>query len=65
MTKILTHNGYDYYEGYEMKDGKCIKYYCLVPSGEPAPSGGYYSSQYACYIKQMPNLFEPIKNPFS
>ena len=51
--KIATCNGYDYYEGRD----RGTPYYCLVPEGGPAPAGGYYSHEYACAIKNSPNLF--------
>jgi hypothetical protein len=54
MYKVVSANGYDYYEGIE----KGKKFYCLVPVGSPSPNGGYYSPEYACSIKNVPNLFK-------
>ncbi len=54
MIKLRTAHGYDYYMG---RDEKCNYFYCLVPEGSEAPVGGYYNSNYACSIKNVPNLF--------
>lgn len=53
-TKIVTAHGYDYYR---MKDTEGKYFYCLVREGNNKPTGGYYSSNYAAGIKQVPNLF--------
>lgn len=55
MYKVITANGYDYYEGVDEKTGD--KYYNLVPEGSPAPSGGY-AAEYICAIKKVPNIFK-------
>lgn len=54
MKKVATFGGYDYYVG-TAKDGK--EFYNLVPSGNTAPTGGYFDSGYICRIKKVPNLF--------
>jgi hypothetical protein len=54
MSKVNAGNGYDYYIGYE-RGG--TPFYNLVPSGEPAPTGGYYSKEYILGIKNVPDLF--------
>lgn len=58
MTLINTFNGYAFYIG-EKKTGKRAgeRYYNIVPIGSPAPNGGYYSPEYICKIKGVPNLF--------
>lgn len=56
MRKIATHSGYDYYVGCDKKG----TYYNLVPEGQPAPKGGYYSHEYICGIKHVPNLFTTL-----
>jgi len=53
MEKIATFGGYDYYKGYSDKGA----YYNLVPIGQAAPNGGYYSKEYILRIKQVPDLF--------
>ncbi|MEO6305616.1 MAG: hypothetical protein ABIP51_20810 [Bacteroidia bacterium] len=53
MRKIATQFNYDFYVG----TGKKGTYYNIVPINEPAPKGGYYSSEYICGIKKVPNLF--------
>lgn len=59
MKKVTTANGYDYYEGVkETGRRKGEMYYNLVPEGSPPPAGGYYSSNYICNIKGVPNLFK-------
>jgi hypothetical protein len=60
MIKIATAQGYDYYVGYETKQGEIREFYCLVPTGQPRPKGGYFSHEYACKIKNAPNLFNNI-----
>lgn len=54
MTKINTANNYDYYMGWDEKN---VPFYNIVPKGNQAPSGGYYSDAYICKIKNVPNLF--------
>jgi len=54
IKKVATGHGYDYYIG---QDKKGKKFYELVPTGQPAPGGGYYSKEYILSIKQTPDLF--------
>ncbi len=54
MQKVITANGYDYYEGVD-NSGK--KFYNLVPEGQPAPAGGY-AAEHICKVKGVPNLFK-------
>jgi hypothetical protein len=54
MEKVNTGFGYDYYIGFGKKNKP---FYNLVPSGQPAPKGGYYSKEYILGIKQVPDLF--------
>ena len=56
MKKIATKFNYDFYIGWN----KQFKpYYNIVPEGQPEPKGGYMSAAYICWIKKVPNLFEP------
>lgn len=54
MIKIASHKGYDYYTWW---DNLNVPYYNIVPSNQPAPTGGYYAKKYICAIKKLPNLF--------
>ena len=58
MLKIATFGGYDYYKA-EQRTGKKKgeRYYNIVPTGSPAPKGGYYSHEFICKVKNVPNLF--------
>lgn len=56
MNKVTTANGYDYYVG--MEDGK--PFYNIVPTGHPAPDGGY-AREYICGIKKVPDMFDQPK----
>lgn len=53
MQKVNEGGGYAYYIGIEDKK----KVYNIVPSSDPAPSGGYYLPETICEIKNVPNLF--------
>ena len=55
MKKITTQHNYDYYVGANKKGQP---YYNLVPTGQPAPKGGYMNAEYICNIKNVPNLFK-------
>ena len=54
MFKIGTIQNYDFYIGINKN---AEKYFNIVPSGQPKPAGGYYSHEYICNIKKVPNLF--------
>ena len=59
MTKLATQFNYDFYMGTDKK-GK--KFYDITPTGQPAPKGGYYSAEYICKIKGVPNIFNNLIN---
>lgn len=54
MVKIDSYKGYDYYTGW---DALNVVYYNIVPSDQPAPTGGYYAKEWICAIKKLPDLF--------
>ena len=57
MKLIATKYGYSYYIGIGKKEQP---FYNVVPENHSAPKGGYYSSEYICKIKNVPNLFSEL-----
>ena len=55
MTLFKTVDKYDYYIG---KDEKGVEFYNIIPTGDNAPNGGYYSSEYISRMKEVPDLFD-------
>jgi len=59
MEIITIYKEWTYYVGED--DGK--KWYNIVPSNQPAPSGGYYQANSICALKNLPNLFHLDQRP--
>ena len=57
MKKVATVLGQDLYVGKD--ESKNFKpWYAIVPSGSPAPTGGYYSAEYIAKQKKInPSFF--------
>ena len=54
MRLIKTAEGYNFYVGI---DENGITYYNITPVEQPMPNGGYYSSEFICGVKRVPNYF--------
>ena len=55
MTQVASSEYYDYYVGTENN----FTFYNIVPTGAPAPSGGYFSKEFIFHIKHdAPDLFK-------
>lgn len=60
MIKVRTSNGYDYYKSTkdeELNSHIQTPFYNVVREGNIPPAGGYFSPEYICKIKRVPNLF--------
>lgn len=54
MNKVATFKKYEFFVGW---DENCVPYYNILLAGSQIPTAGYYSADYICKVKNVPNLF--------
>lgn len=55
MLLLCSYHGYNFYKGFNNVNEP---FYNVVPENQPAPDGGYYSSDFICKMKNVPNYFK-------
>lgn len=54
MNKVATFKSYEFFVGWDENE---VPYYNVILAGSMAPTAGYYSAEYICKVKNVPNLF--------